>query len=365
MNPALYIHIPFCSKKCLYCNFYSITYELGLASRFISTILEQIGKLRLDFSSVYIGGGTPSILDINMLGRFLDGLKELIKQGVESTIEVNPDSLDYDKLRLFLDNGINRISIGVQSFDDRKLKSLGRPHNARQSEQAIGLSKRAGFKNISIDMIFGVNGETSRSWQMDLEKAAGFDINHVSCYSLTYEKGTPIFNMKEAGLDEEILAEMYRHVMAYLPAKGFEHYEVSNFARPGFECRHNLSYWDNNPYFGIGPSAVSYTDGTRTENISDVNEYIKRHGKGLDLSISREKLSSLEKAKETASLKIRTREGIGYGWFKNKTGFNFKEIEKEALAELIESGLIKCDNKKACLTEKGFLFSDTVSAGFL
>jgi len=362
---GLYIHIPFCRRKCLYCNFYSIPYDYGPASRFIPSILKQIEKLDMEFSSVYIGGGTPSILDTDLLDRFLNGLKGIIKQGVESTVEVNPDSLDYDRLRLFLDNGINRISIGVQSFDDRKLKLLGRLHEARQSEKAIELSKSAGFKNISIDMIFGVNSESLKSWQTDIEKAAGFDISHISCYSLSYEKGTPIYNMKDTCLDEEILAEMYRHAMAYLPAKGFEHYEVSNFARPGFECAHNLNYWDNNFYYGIGPSAVSYINGIRSENISDVNEYIKRHENGMDLTISREKLASMEKARETASLKIRTRDGIGYSWFKNKTDLDFKEIEKGALAELIEGGLIECNNKKARLTEKGFLFSDTVSAGFL
>jgi oxygen-independent coproporphyrinogen-3 oxidase len=340
-------------------------YEYDLAYSFISVILKQIAELEPGFSSVYIGGGTPSILDIRLLDRFLSGLKGIIEKDVEFTIEVNPESIDEDKLKLFLDRGVNRISIGVQSFEDIKLKLLGRVHDAVQAGRVIELAEKSGFRNISIDMIFGVNGEDLSLWQEDLQKLTGFNVNHLSCYSLTYEKGTSLFNMKDKGVNEEILADMYRFAMAYLPTKGLQHYEVSNFAKPGFECRHNLNYWDNNSYIGLGPSGVSCIDGMRSENISDVIEYIKMYEKGLDLKVSKEKLPPLESAKETASLKIRTRQGINYDWFKHKTGFDFNEIEKDAVSDLIEQGLIESRDGRVQLTQKGFLFSDTVSAAFL
>jgi len=369
MNLALYIHIPFCSKKCLYCDFYSLPHSKDLACAYLEVILKQTEKLNQDLSSIYIGGGTPSVLSQGMLDRLLKGLKKFIRKGLEFTIEVNPESVDEDKSKLFTDKGVNRISIGVQSFDDKKLKALGRIHDSREAIKAIELSKDAGFKNISIDMIFGVSGEDLEEWQSDLRKAAACGVQHISTYSLSYEKDTPLFKMKETGsvvpLDDETMAEMYKYTMAYLPERGFGHYEVSNFAKPGFECQHNLNYWDNNPYIGLGPSAVSYMPGVRSENVKDVKEYIYRFNKGMNLAISREELAPVKMAKETAAVKIRTQKGISYDWFKDKTGFGFLELEKETLEGLAEQGLVEYNKKGARLTDKGFLFSDTVSSALL
>lgn len=369
MNPALYIHIPFCRQKCLYCDFYSIQYVEDLADSYISVILEQIGKLNQNFSSIYIGGGTPSVLSPELLDKLSAGLKRFITVDVEFTIEVNPESVDEEKLRLFIAKGVNRISVGVQSFDDKKLRSLGRIHNAKQASETIELSKKSGFKNISIDMIFGVAGEGLKEWQSELEKAIGCGCQHISCYSLSYEKDTPLFRMREkraiVPLEDDAVAEMYKYTMSYLLCAGFERYEVSNFAKPGFECRHNLNYWNNNSYVGLGPSAVSYLNGARSENVKDGKEYIDRFNKGMDLVISREELAPVQMAKETASVKIRTQEGISYNWFKGKTGFGFLELEKEALEALVEQGLIAYDEKGARLTGKGFLFADTVSSALL
>lgn len=373
---GLYIHIPFCRQKCLYCDFYSVSYAEEQVNSYISIILKQIEELDQNFSSIYIGGGTPSILSPDLLNKLLSGLKKFIKEGTEFTIEVNPESVDEEKLRLFIEKGVNRISIGVQSFDDKKLKSLGRIHDARQAAEAIELSKKAGFKNISVDMIFGVAEENLKAWQAELMKAAGFGVQHISCYSLSYEKDTPLFKMKETRdvvpLDEEISAEMYRHAISYLSGAGFGHYEISNFAKPGFESRHNLNYWDNNSYISLGPSAVSYIDGVRFEYVHDIEEYIDRHEKGVSLIVRREKLSGLKMAKETAGVKIRTGQGIDFDWFKGKTGFDFEDIEKDSLDELFKDNLLEYKIDEATrertgvrLTEKGFLFSDTVSAAFL
>lgn len=368
MKSALYIHIPFCKEKCLYCDFYSVQYSESLADSYIPVILKELQGLGQDFTSIYIGGGTPSILSRDLLDKLLSGLKKILKPDMEVTIEANPESVDSEKLKLFLDKGINRISIGVQSFDDKKLNSLGRIHDVVEAIEAIGLSKKLGFKNISIDIIFGVGGEDLKAWQDELKKAAGFDIQHISCYSLSYEKDTPLFKMREkkhiASMEEDA-AEMYSYAISYLPKAGFRHYEVSNFSKPDFKCSHNLNYWDNNYYIGIGPSAVSYIGGVRSENVKDVKEYIGRFIKGMDLAMSREELAPIQMAKETASVKIRTRDGIDYNWFKNKTGFDFLEIEKEALESLAGQNLIKSEFEGICLTEKGFLFADTVSSAFL
>ncbi len=369
MTEGLYIHIPFCRQKCLYCDFYSVPYAESMAYSYILVILKQIQRLNCNFSSIYIGGGTPSVLSIELFDELLTGLKGLVKDNVEFTIEVNPESVREEKLKLFLDKGVNRISIGAQSFDDKKLNLLGRVHSANQAIEAINFVKKAGFKNISIDMIFGVSGENLTLWQSELKKAVDFDVQHISCYSLSYEKDTPFFKMKEKKdimpLADDVLAEMYGYVMPYFSRMGFEHYEVSNFAKPGFKCSHNLNYWDNNSYIGLGPSAVSYINGVRSENIKDIKEYINRYEKGIDLSISREELPPIERARETASVKIRTRAGIGYSWFKNKTGFDFLDMEKEALENLADQGLIEYNKKEARLTDKGFLFADMVSSALL
>jgi len=373
---GLYIHMPFCRKKCLYCDFYSVPYFEDLASSYVSAILKQAQELDRDFSSVYIGGGTPSVLSVSLLDKLLAGLKNFVKHDTEFTIEANPESLDKEKLGLFIDKGVNRISIGIQSFDDKKLKALGRIHSAKEAIDAITFSKQSGFKNINIDMMFGISGETLGEWQAELAKAVASGTQHISCYSLSYEKDTPFFRMREKKdilpLDGEAVAEMYAYTMEQLPKNGFEHYEVSNFSKPGFECVHNLNYWDNDPYTGLGPTAVSYIGGVRSENVPDAEEYIDRYKKGVNLTSYREQLSGVMAAKEAAAVKIRTKTGIDYRWFKNKTGFDFEEMEKDSMDELFKDNLVRykidTDTKERTgiqLTERGFLFSDVVSAAFL
>jgi oxygen-independent coproporphyrinogen III oxidase len=374
---GLYIHVPFCRQKCLYCDFYSDSYIEKLADSYIAVVLSQMQGLKMDFSSIYIGGGTPSVLSLGLLDDLLSCAAGLRRKDSEFTIEINPESVDEEKLRLFMDKGVNRVSIGAQSFNDLKLKSLGRIHGSEEALKAIDLSKKSGFNNISIDMIFGVSGESMEDWKSELKKAAGLGIQHISCYSLSYEKDSPLFRMREKKsimpLDDEAVAELYKYAISYLPGMGYGHYEVSNFAKLGFECGHNLNYWDNNPYIGIGPSAVSYVDGIRYENVRDTEEYIDRYEKDIDLAIYREKLSSVKMAKETAAVKIRTSQGIDYSWFEDKTGFDLEDItEKGMLDELCRDKLLEYKRDDATkeiigakLTEKGFLFSDTVSSMFL
>ena len=313
-------------------------------------------------------------MGLEQLKKIFLSLRKFSKRSIEFTIEANPESLTTEKLSLFLDEGINRISIGVQSFDSAKLKRLGRIHDGPCAAEAVAKAGKAGFKNISVDLIFGVWDETVPEWKDDLKAAADLPITHISCYDLTYEQGTPIENCVKNGsiapLSEERSADMYNLAISYLADKGFAQYEISNFSKPGFCCKHNYAYWNNDPYTGLGPSAVSYADGVRRENIPDVSEYIDKVRSGFQPAGSSEKLSPEDRAKETAAVKIRTMEGIGFDWFKDKTGFELSDLEGKTLPKLIADGLIEQSKPGLApqgvrLTRKGIIFCDTVSSAFL
>ncbi|MCX5678656.1 MAG: radical SAM family heme chaperone HemW [Candidatus Omnitrophica bacterium] len=376
METSLYIHIPFCKRKCFYCDFYSEIYDRELSAAYIDVIINQIEELPQAFSTIYIGGGTPSALEPELLERLLKALKpKFAGASPEFTVEANPESLDDHRIKVLLDSGVTRLSIGVQSFDDRKLKKLGRLHNAEKAREAVYLAAKRGFSNISIDLIFGVWGEASENWKSEIEEAVKLPVSHISCYSLTYEKGTPLFkailDKSIAPIEDDLSSAMYETAMELLAVRGFKQYEISNFAKDeGFRCRHNLNYWENNPYVGLGASAVSYMDGVRAKNVSSIREYIKRYQSGASLIESSEKLSPVRRAKETAAIKIRTRDGIDLRWFREKTGYDLQELERKSLLELADKDLIKYKREGASITgialkHKGILFCDTVSAAFL
>ncbi len=406
MIPSLYIHIPFCKRKCFYCDFYSrpghfsempghpaplVRNRSGhfsemsdrpapLVRDYVSTLISQIEPLQQRFNTIYIGGGTPTALPEAELERLLKSLGKNIAKETEFTVEANPESLDEEKTKLLLGCGVNRLSIGLQSLDDRKLRKLGRIHNAAKAVSAIHRAAQRGFADISADLIFGVWGEDLRSWESELEDVTKLPITHISCYSLTYEKGTPLFNALEnksvTPLEDETVAAMYEAAIDRLALRGFKQYEISSFAKGARRSRHNMSYWDNDPYIGLGASAVSYIDGTRSKNISDAAEYIKSYEEGRPLAESSEKLSPVRRARETAAVKIRTRDGIDFAWFHGKTGYNFRELERKAIADLIAKDLIKYTYPKPAvgktsapagiaLKRKGFLFCDTVSSALL
>jgi oxygen-independent coproporphyrinogen III oxidase len=371
MKPSLYIHIPFCARKCAYCDFYSVAYDERLAFSYVNALIPQIRAIEGPISTIFIGGGTPTALSAPLLKRLLRGIRRLAGKRVEFTVEANPESLSGGKLDLFLDEGVNRLSIGVQSFSDAKLKRLGRIHDAGKAIDAVMLSKKKGFDNLNIDLIFGAPEETFYDCSAEFARAVKLPVTHISCYCLTYEKGAPLFDAKEKGslvpADEDRSARMYSYAMEYFPWHGFQHYEVSNFAKKGFECKHNLGYWQNNEYVGLGPSAVSYINGARKRNLPDVREYIKRSKAGESAVISSERLDGDRKARETAAVKIRTAEGIDFDWFRKKTGRGFMKLEADSLRKLSGAGLIKYKKVRGMslgilLTKKGFLFCDTVSS---
>lgn len=374
MVKSLYIHIPFCRKKCFYCDFVSIAHDHDLAASYISVLKKQIRALSGSFNTIFIGGGTPSVLSNHLLDKLLKALVKVKAKDCEFTVEVNPESFTFDKAQLLFNAGVNRISIGVQSFNSKKLENLGRIHTAYQAKNAVDIAACVGFTNISIDLIFGVYNESIKYWQKELEEAVKLNIKHLSCYGLTYEKSTllgkMLKNKKIKPLEEVILAKMYRLTIDFLFRNRFRQYEVSNFAKTGFTCQHNLNYWDNCSYVGLGPSAVSYIDGARQRNIGSVKEYIKRFNTGKSLCVFKEKLALIRQAKETASLKIRTARGIRFDDFKNRYNLDFLVLEKDAIYEAKKADLVEYIVKHdkvigMRLTKKGFLFCDTVSSLFV
>lgn len=309
-----------------------------------------------------------------MLGPLLKSLKKIITPGIEFTIEVNPESFSKKSAELFLENGINRLSLGLQSFDDQKLRKLGRIHDCHKAQEVVCLAQKSGFKNISIDLIFGVWDEKFPDWKKELREAVSLPVKHISIYSLTYEKSTALSKMLKNGLikplEDEACAGMYEYAVDFLEGRGFKRYEVSNFARGGYICRHNFSYWQNEPYIGLGPSAVSYLDGVRKKNISDTEKYIAKVRRNEKPFVFQEKLSPENSVRETSALKMRTSEGINLDWFKKKTGFDFLKLQEGPLSKLLDRGLVEYKKNQGaldsvCLSKKGFLFCDSVSSEFL
>lgn len=372
MKNSLYIHIPFCSKRCYYCDFYSTIYRKDLAAALIDVFCQQIESCDLAFDTVYIGGGTPTVLALDLLKKLFLKLRPITRGCKEFTVEANPESLDEDKISLLLDYGVNRVSIGCQSFSDLKLNFLGRSHSAKQAISSVEEAKKKGFDNISMDLIYGLPMESRKLWQEDLTIATQLPVTHLSAYMLTYEKGTNLYRGLEAGkispLSSDKVVLMYKQMVDYFTKNKFFQYEISNFSKKGFKSIHNSNYWKNKSYLGLGPSACSFILGKRQRNISSLPKYIKAVKEKEKIWEYSEKLSPAASAKETAALKIRTKEGIDFSWFRQKTGFSFLEIEQEALMLLLKQKLIKYgrgSRKKIELTKKGFLFADTVSATFL
>jgi oxygen-independent coproporphyrinogen III oxidase len=369
---SLYIHIPFCQSRCGYCDFYTTIYKRDIAVSFVSVLAEQIKRLDYNFETIYIGGGTPTILDIDLIEKLLKELKRLTGAVKEFTIEANPDSLNEDKLKLFSNYPVNRISIGCQSFSDFKLNFLGRVHSAKQAISSIEKAKKKGFDNISMDLIYGLPMESYELWQEDLSIATKLPVTHLSAYMLTYEKGTNLSRSLEKGkispLSSDKVVWMYKQMIDYFTKNKFFQYEISNFSKKGFKSIHNSNYWENKSYLGLGPSACSFVSGKRQRNISSLPKYIKAAKEKKKIWEYSEKLSASAAAKETAALKIRTTEGVGFNWFRQKTGFDLLKLEQKVLPELFQEKLVEnisLGKKGIKLTRKGVLFADTVSSAFL
>ncbi|SPD75198.1 putative oxygen-independent coproporphyrinogen III oxidase [uncultured Desulfobacterium sp.] len=360
--PGLYIHVPFCRSKCPYCGFYSIASE-KLIPRWVNALKKEAVyyKNRFGrFDSLYLGGGTPSLLDTGILSDMVEYLFSCFDFMADSeiTIEANPSDLSPEKARALRQIGFNRISLGVQSFCDRNLRFLGRTHSARQAQEALTLVKSCGFNNISMDLIYGFDGQSLTDWMGTLSKAVSFGPAHFSCYQLTLEEKTPLFRLKERGLyhplDDVMESSFFITTSRFLKDNGYTHYEISSFAENDSSIsKHNMKYWLHSPYLGLGPSAHSF-DGSQQRwwNVSSVRRYCEALEEGASPVSGSECLSDEQLAFERVVLGLRTKDGLD----ENVIPLNHRSWN--LMSELRDSGFIVIDNGRIMPTTKGFLMAD-------
>jgi len=359
--PGLYIHVPFCLSKCPYCDFCSIT-SLSLIPYWLEGVLEELHIYKDRFSTfdtLYMGGGTPSLLKPKQLSAIIDFAARNFEFSteIEITIEANPDDVTPERLKCYRDAGINRISLGAQSFDDRELEYLKRRHTARQTEKALECIRAAGFGNVGIDLMYGFEGQTEEAWIGTMKKALDFRPEHLSCYQMTYSPGTPFGNMLAQGritrMGEEEERAFFLLASRFLEEHGYIHYEVSNFAGgEEYVSRHNRKYWRHVPYLGIGPGAHSFHEGRRWWNIESVEEYCRILSNGYPPVEESETLSKEQEDLEMLYLGFRTMDGVDPGLVDKR------HQSKKIIGELTASGLVKVDAGRIIPTPEGFLVAD-------
>ena len=368
---SAYVHIPFCTQICYYCDFSKVFIKNQPVDSYLEHLLEEfqfydIQKLR----TLYIGGGTPTALSASQLEVLLKGLTKNLDLSVleELTIEANPGDLDADKIAVLKNSAVNRVSLGVQTFDDKMLKKIGRSHLEKDIYENIDRLKLAGFDNISIDLIYALPGQTMEQVKDNVAKAIGLDIPHMSLYSLILENHTVFMNRMRRGKlplpKEELEAEMFEYIIVELERVGFEHYEISNFSKPGFESRHNLMYWDNAEYYGIGAGASGYVNGVRYKNHGPIRHYLNAVEKG-NARITEEHLSQKEQMEEEMFLGLRKKSGVSMARFEEKFGRSFDGLYGEIVRDLVQQGLMQLDGDRVRMTKKGLFLGDTVAERFI
>ncbi len=378
---GIYIHIPFCVKKCIYCDFYSVT-DLSLEEVFVNSLIKEIqltgtcktaeNKTKVD--TIYFGGGTPSTISVKNICRIIDEVCKTfsVDNNSEITIEVNPGTITIDKLSDYKKTGINRINAGVQSFNDVNLKFLNRIHSAGDAVFFIELARKSGFDNIGIDLIYCLPGQSEEMWIKDLETAVKYNLEHLSCYILTYENGTPLYTIYKKGeiipSGETISANLFETTMNYLTSKGFHHYEISNFASSvKTRSRHNYKYWDFVSYNGFGPSAHSFDakNNKRFWNISNLNRYITSLNNNILPVEEHESLSNEQQIMESVFLGLRKISGINIDIFNTQHKTDFNQRFRAKIRKLTSSGIITIVENHCRLTKKGILLADKVASLFV
>lgn len=367
---GIYIHIPFCKQRCRYCSFFSSTKEQR-KREYVDALCEELRtrKAYIDsrnVESIYIGGGTPSTLQNEDFRKIFETIEKHfnINDGAEITLEANPDDLSRDYLTMLRSYPFNRLSMGVQSFDDNLLKLLGRRHDAKRAIEAFNDARATGFDNISIDLMFALPGSTTESWSNDLETATKLHPEHISAYNLTYEEGTALYKAMQSGeitpLDEEGNLMQFTMLIEKLENAGYRHYEISNFALSGCESRHNSSYWHDKPYLGCGAAAHSYDGASRQWNVANIDLYIKGIKDGTpDYEI--EVLTESERYNDTILTRLRTYDGLPLEWLKNKFQKKFITYMLNSAAEHIARGtLTRSSDNCIKLTKKGIFISDAI-----
>jgi oxygen-independent coproporphyrinogen-3 oxidase len=377
---GIYVHVPFCLRKCVYCDFFSIV-DLSLKSAFLKALSCEISAAEpglLVFDTIYFGGGTPSILEPAEVNGIIDSLflKFRFEGSVEVTLEANPGTVDFEKLKGFRSAGVNRLNIGAQSFQEKNLALLGRIHSAQQAHAALSNARRSGFEDLGLDLMYGLPGQFFHDWTADLESALAHGPEHIACYMLTVEPETPLSEEQRRGrfqpAPEGVVAELFMATSEFLAARGFRHYEISNFARCGADrgegarvSRHNSKYWTHAPYLGFGPAAHSFLPPKRFWNHRDVQHYVDEVRAARRPVAGTEVLTADQEMTEAIMLGLRTAAGVDLPDFKRRFGADFMSLYGKPVTELESRGLLVRSNERCAPTRRGMLYLNTVTAALV
>jgi len=367
---GLYVHLPFCQTKCGYCDFYSVVLKNRDTAPLVRCVIDELKRRVAGWGgrieTCFFGGGTPTLLPVEQLASLLKALAGVIgpHDWAEFTVEANPATVDSDKARLLRDSGVTRVSMGAQSFFPSELDALERIHNPDDIAVSVATLREAGISQINLDLIFGIPGQTLASWQASLERAVALGPDHVSAYGLTYEPGTRLTAQRAKGrvavCDEGLEAEMYELGMDFLERAGFEQYELSNYARPGARCAHNLIYWQNEAYLAVGPSAAGCVGDRRYKNVADVEVYVRMMDEDGCAEAFHETINVATLIDEIIMMQMRLNEGLSRPAFQARTGLDFAELCSAKLRELEEGGLVSICDEYVALTRGGRLVADYV-----
>ena len=371
---GIYLHIPFCKTRCIYCDFYSTT-RSEIKDRYVSALCKEL-QIRKSYlgnepvETIYFGGGTPSQLSRQDFEKIFSAIKKEfnLEQCNEITLEANPDDLSPEYIKELSPLPFNRISIGIQTFNEQTLRLLKRRHTAEQAIRAVKECRLAGFQNISIDLMYGLPGETAESWKADLEQAISLNVEHISAYHLIYEEGTPLYEMllkhKVEEADEESSVDFFALMIKYLTQTGFQHYEISNFCMPDKYSRHNSSYWTGKKYLGCGPSAHSFDGSTRQWNVSSLDQYIDAIEKGIPV-VEIEELSITTRYNDFVITSLRTMWGLSLNRLKEEFGIELKQYCLDNAKAYLDTGKLELRNNTLFLSKDGIFISDGIMSDLL
>ena len=371
---SIYLHIPFCARRCAYCDFNTYAWRGSIVRNTLDAICQHISSTDAEnivVPTIFFGGGTPSFPEPEHIIQILDTIRSrfYVLPDAEISIEANPGTVDRSRFAVLRQAGFNRLSIGVQAFDDYLLKVLGRIHSSGEAVRSYEAARAAGFEKINLDLMFALPHQTMRQWQHTLRTAVSLQPEHLSCYALTVEPRTPFYTMYRRGQfnlpDEQTDLRMYQYTIRALTRAGYEHYEISNFARPGYRCRHNIVYWRNEEYLGFGPGAVSYRHGVRWKCLSNPRRYVQAVREGLSLVEEEERLDADASLGETLMLMLRLRDGVDVQAVEQRYGVNLAQHYAHQLNRLQRLRLLEVTPKYWRITPKGLPIANTVCAEFL
>jgi oxygen-independent coproporphyrinogen-3 oxidase len=376
---SLYVHVPFCAQKCAYCAFYSEASSGELVNRYVAALIREMEMVAPDLKpkTIFFGGGTPSLLNLRQWEKILRAMEKLNLPGAdEFTVECNPATVSPDKAKLFRDFGVNRISMGVQSLDEKLLDRLGRIHSREMVFKSFDILRAAGFENLNLDLMFAIPTQTMEIWRATLIEAMAMQSEHLSSYEVIYEDDTPLFAQLQAGefsVDDDLACEMYEELISSATKTGFYQYEIANFARgalsgekiPSLACKHNVNYWRGGPFYGLGPSATGYVRGVRTKNWSNTQLYCEQLENGKRAIESSEELPPLRRAGETAAFGLRMNAGWAFDEFQRVTDFDLRREWSEEMNQLTGRGWASLDANRFQLTPQGLRFADSAAELFL